>query len=161
LLLVKKKAERGIRVKKIIVGLGLVLLIAYISRELYATFLTKSLYEVTDSTGIIDEQSLDYMLLVEYPTLDLFETRDKQQVQQFLEQLLQMEVRPAVLDIKETEKHYKLVFRSDENDEIMTFILYDNKYAEMRNQMGVIGSTAYIRTVDNTFFEQFYPLLSK
>ncbi|MEK4092944.1 hypothetical protein MKZ08_14745 [Viridibacillus sp. FSL R5-0477] len=150
--------------KKIIVGLGLVLLIAYISRELYATFLTKSLYEVTDSTfntGIIDEQSLDYMLLVEYPTLDLFETRDKQQVQQFLEQLLQMEVRAAVLDIKETEKHYKLVFRSDENDEIMTFILYDNKYAEMRNQMGVIGSTAYIRTVDNTFFEQFYPLLSK
>ncbi|MGE7919804.1 hypothetical protein ACQKM9_12750 [Viridibacillus sp. NPDC093762] len=143
--------------KKIIVGLGLVLLIAYICRELYATFLTKSLYEVTDTPGIIDKQSLDYMLLVEYPELDLFETRDKKQVQKSLEQLLQMEVRPAVLDIKETEKHYKLVFR---NDEIMTFILYDNKYAEMRSYMGAIGSTAYIRTVDYTFFEQFYPLLS-
>ncbi|QOV11252.1 hypothetical protein [Viridibacillus arvi] len=147
--------------KKIIVGLGLVLLIAYISRELYVTYLTKSLYEYTDITGIIDEQSLDYMLLIEYPELTLFETRDKQQVQKSLEQLLQMEVRPAELDIKETEKHYKLVFRNDENDEIMTFILYDNKYAEMRSYMGVIGSTAYIRTVDDAFFEQFYPLMSK
>ncbi|MFE6167904.1 hypothetical protein ACFVP8_08470 [Viridibacillus arvi] len=147
--------------KKIIIGLALVVLIAYISRELYATFQTKSLYEVTDTPGIIDKQSLDYMLLIEYPEMDLFETRDKKQVQKSLEQLLQMKVRPAMLDIKETEKHYKLVFRNDENDEIMTFILYDNKYAEMRSYMGAIESAAYIRTVDDTFFEQFYPLMSK
>ncbi len=118
------------------------------------------LMDVADVIGVIDETSLSHMFLVSYPEEEVYDTRDKEEIQKELEVFLNMEVR-KVKKVKETEKYHKLTFDNDEGYQ-MQLILYENGTGSISsNYLGVIGSTASLEIVDETFKEHIQPLLLK
>ncbi|MDN4494750.1 hypothetical protein [Ureibacillus aquaedulcis] len=132
---------------------------AYFIRENYLAQPVK-LMGIADVTNTIDKPSLNHMFLISYPETEVYDTRDKDKVQEELEILLNMDVR-KVKNVKETKNHYKLTFENKEGDR-MQLLLYENGTGTLKsNHRGLIGTTVHLETVDETFTEHFLPLLPK
>ncbi|QFF99754.1 hypothetical protein PB01_13395 [Psychrobacillus glaciei] len=142
-------------------GMGILftLILVYVGHEVYAKLKIQHLGEVADEAGIIDLHSLNHMFIVAYPATDIYDTRDKEEVQQYLENFLGMNIR-TVRKAKETENHYKLTFE-DSKGYRMQLTLYENGTGQISSKFSVIGTTVFIETVDEEFLEHFNPLLLK
>lgn len=139
--------------------MGILLVALYF---IYINYITQpvKLMSIANEIGVIDEPTLTHMFIVSYPETEVYDTRDKKEVQKELETFLNMEVRNKK-KVEETKKYYKLTFDNDEGYQ-MQLVLYENGTGYISsNYLGVIGTTVPLETVDETFVEHFYPLLLK